>query len=144
RTFEVLGDKVTPSDEAKQALETLFGSASDIDAAQRLSRPKAPLSVGESFAIDGPPFAKAYLGAMPVDAAKAVAKGTLVEVNGGKAKIHYELSAPLLQLPTGLGQPAIDLDPGATMKSAWDETWALDGRIRLSLAEGKTTQAGTA
>src|SRR5438477_3073763 len=50
RTFEVLGDKVTPSDEAKQALETLFGSASDIDAAQRLSRPRAPLSVGESFA----------------------------------------------------------------------------------------------
>jgi hypothetical protein len=145
RTYKLLGDSVTPSEIAKPMLDALGGGTADPDVAERASRPKAAVAVGESFSIDAPAYTKAnFATVLPIDADKATGKGTLTEVSGKTAKLRFEVTVPLKGLPLAPGAPPVPFEAGAKISSTWDETRALEGRIRLALQVSKTSTGGVA
>lgn len=124
RSWRFVGAKPQLSDEALQWLEANFGAEPPVAALVEKLLPGRTVAVGELWEADPAPLLE-RLWRYPVE--KAAGKGTLLNVDGGNARVHYDFTLVSRGMPLGPRDTVIPWVKGGTMRVTLEATLSLRG-----------------
>lgn len=145
RTHAFVGAEPKATLTARNWLTAAFGATGeDWEQAAAALRPKAPVALGERWAVDPDRFVHGVGSSLPLDAAAVTGEVALVAVEGKSARVRAEVTAPLRGLELMPGAPLVPFAEGGALRVVAEEVCALDGRIAATTGTDRFTFSGKA